>query len=405
MLTYGDKLYQNTQRSLALHDHTDHTHIRDIRQEMPAATSRLYFNAGTFGPLMSSALQAIQERLQDEYIHGRLGMATWDAIRAIHSNARSRVAYLLNADESEIALTGNTGEGMNIISYGINWQPGDEVITTNHEHYNALGPLYQIRDRYGVTIRFADLGAVGERPVLKAIADLVTARTRLIVLSHVLWTTGALVNVSEVCYMGREHGIPVLVDGAQSAGAIPVDVKALGADYYAIPMQKWLCGPDGTGALYVRREAQNAIKSTYVGYPSMKHEEGVDWVLNESAQRFEMGGRHPAAIAGQAAALQWLKEFVGYTWLFERIATLSTYAYAALKTIPGLVMLTPKEGESGLLSFRLEGHDEDKVVQQLHDEYNIYIRNIPSLKCLRVSTGFYNTEEEIDTLVKALREI
>jgi len=126
MLTYCDKLYQNTQRSLALHDHTDHTHIRDIRQEMPAATSRLYFNAGTFGPLMSSALQAIQERLQDEYIHGRLGMATWDAIRAIHSNARSRVAYLLNADESEIALTGNTGEGMNIISYGINWQPGDE---------------------------------------------------------------------------------------------------------------------------------------------------------------------------------------------------------------------------------------------------------------------------------------
>lgn len=405
MLTYANKLYQNTQRSLALHNHADQTHIRIIRQEMPAATSRLYFNAGTFGPLTSSALLAMQERLQDEYIHGRLGMAVWDALRTIQSNARMRVAHLLNADESEITLTGNTGEGMNITSYGINWQPGDEVITTNHEHYNALGPLYQIRDRYSITVRFADLGALGERPALKAIADLVTARTRLIVLSHVLWTTGALVNVREVCYMGRESGIPVLVDGAQSAGAIPVDVKALGADYYAIPMQKWLCGPDGTGALYVRREAQSAIKSTYVGYPSMKHEEGVDWALNDSAQRFEMGGRHPAAIAGQAAALQWLEDVVGYPWLFERIASLSTYAHAALKTIPGLVMLTPKEGASGLLSFRLERHDEEKVVQQLHDQYNIYIRNIPSLKCLRVSTGFYNTEEEIDTLVNALREM
>src|SRR5437016_2482943 len=405
MLTYGDKLYQNTQRSLALHDHTDHTHIRDIRQEMPASTSRLYFNAGTFGPLMSSALQAIQERLQDEYIHGRLGTATWDAIRAIHINARSRVAYLLNADESEIALTGNTGEGMNIISYGINWQPGDEVITTNHEHYNALGPLYQIRDRYGVTIRFADLGAVGERPVLKAIADLVTARTRLIVLSHVLWTTGALVNVSEVCYMGREHGIPVLVDGAQSAGAIPVDVHALGVDFYAIPMQKWLCGPDGTGALYVRRDALAYVKPTYVGYWSIKHEEGLEWELNEGAQRFEVGGRQTAALAGQAAGLNWLEHSLGYTWIFERISSISAYAYHALNEIPGLTLLTPRPGESGLVSFKLEGKNDAEVVNTLREKHNILMRNIPSTKSLRVSTGFYNTEEEIDTLVRALREL
>src|SRR2546423_15291178 len=316
MLAYKATFSQNTQGFLALPtppNYPNHTPFNLIPQNLPAATSHLYFNAGTFGPLTSSALQAMQDRLQSEYINGRLGMSAWDAMRASQNNARQRVAHLLNANESEIALTGNTGEGMNIISYGFNWQQGDEIITTNHEHYNALGPLYQVRDRYGITIRFADLGAVGERPVLKAIADLVTARTRLIVLSHVLWTTGALVNVSEVCYMGREHGIPVLVDGAQSAGAIPVDVKALGADYYAIPMQKWLCGPDGTGALYVRREAQNAIKSTYVGYPSMKHEEGVDWALNESAQQFEMGGRQPAAIAGKAAGSQWLKEFVGYT--------------------------------------------------------------------------------------------
>lgn len=383
---------------------TDQTHIQRIRQEMAAATSHLYFNAGTFGPLTSSALQAMQERLQSEYLNGRLGMSAWDAMRAIQNNARQRVAHLLNADESEIALTGNTGEGMNIISYGLNWQQGDEIITTNHEHYNALGPLYQIRDRYGITMRFADLGTMGERPALEAIAGLVTSRTRLIVLSHVLWTTGVRVNVSDICHMGREYGIPVLVDGAQSAGAIPIDVQALGADYYAIPMQKWLCGPDGTGALYARGETLNSIKSTYVGYPSMKHEEGIDWALNDNARRFEMGGRHPAAIAGQAAALQWLEETVGYPWLFERIASLSRYAYSALKTIPHLTMLTPTAGESGLISFRLEGRDEEKIVQQLQERHNVFIRNIPSMKSLRVSTGFYNTEAEIDTLVKALRE-
>ncbi len=350
-----------------------------------------------------SRIQRIQERLQDEYQNGRLGL--WEETFALFEKARTRVARLLNADVGEIALTANTGEGMNIISYGINWQEGDEIITTNHEHHNALGPLYQIRDRYGAVVRFADIGPVGERPALEAITDLVTSRTRLIVLSHVLWTTGGIINVSEVSVMGREFGIPVLIDGAQSAGAIPVDVKALGVDFYAIPIQKWLCGPDGTGALYVRRKIQSSIAPTYVSLFSVKHEKGVEWELHENAQRFEMGGRHPAAIAGQAAALQWLEETVGYEWIFERIAALNTYAYSALKHVRGLTMLTLMPGASGLLSFRLEGRDESEVVNQLRERHNIYIRNIPSLKCLRVSTGFYNTEEEVDTLVKALQEM
>src|SRR5437899_585598 len=181
---------------------------------MPATTAHLYFNAGTFGPLPGCVLQAMQVHLEHEYSEGRIGPATWEIFSAIRDNARGGVARLLNANATEIALTDNTGEGMNIVSYGINWQEGDEVITTNHEHYNALAPLYQIRDRYGIAIRFADIGPVGERSALKAITDLVTPRTRLIVLSHVLWTTGAVLNVSEISSMGREYGIPVLVDGA-----------------------------------------------------------------------------------------------------------------------------------------------------------------------------------------------
>jgi L-cysteine/cystine lyase len=294
---------------------------------------------------------------------------------------------------------------MNIITYGINWREGDEVITTNHEHYNALGPLYQVRDRFGVAIRFADIGPLGERPILQPIANLVTPRTRLIVLSHVLWTTGVVLNISEVCDMGRKAAIPVLIDGAQSAGAIPIDVKALGVDFYAIPMQKWLCGPDGTGALYVRHESQSYVTPTYVGFISVKHEEDVEWELDDRAQRFEFSGRQPASLAGQAAVLKWLEETVGYEWLFARISSLSAYAYSSLKTVPGITMLTPTPGASGLTSFSLEGRDEKEVVKQLSEKHHIYIRSIPSMKSLRVSTGFYNTEEEIDFLVQALKEM
>jgi L-cysteine/cystine lyase len=384
---------------------SDLTHLQRIRQEMPATSSHVFLNAGTFGPLPRCVPEAMQERLQDEWQNGRLGAAAFEAMVKIYANARSRVARLLAADVDEIALTGNTGEGLNIISYGIQWQEGDEVITTNHEHINLLGPLYQLRDRYGIVIRFADIGPSAELPILKAIADLVTPRTRLISISHVTWTTGAVLNISEVGHMGREWGIPVLIDGAQSAGAIPVDVRALGVDFYAIPMQKWLCGPDGTGALYIRRGAFGYIAPTYVGFTSIKHEEGKEWELLENAQRFELGGRSTVAVAGQAAALKWLEETVGYQWLFERIKSLSTYTYNALQTVPGLTMLTPRLGESGLVAFKLEERDEAEVVKYLRDKHNIYIRNIPTMKSLRVSTGFYNTEEEIDKLVAALREL
>src|SRR5260370_21135606 len=106
--------------------------------------------------------------------------------------------------------------------------------------------------------------------------------TSLNSLSYVTWTTGTRLDIASVGRMGRERGIPVLIDGAQSAGAIPIDVKALDVDFYAIPMQKWLCGPDGTGALYVRQAALRYVSPTYVGYWSVKHEEGVEWQLNEN---------------------------------------------------------------------------------------------------------------------------
>lgn len=384
---------------------TNFSHIQRIRQEMPAATSRIYLNNGTFGPMPVGVVAAMQERLQYELRNGRLGTEAFEMMRSVYGEARARVAHLLNADVEEIALTDNTGEGMNVVSHGLNWHEGDEVITTNHEHISALAPLYQLRDRYGIVICVADLGPLADHPVVGAIEQLITPRTRMIVLSHITWTTGVVLDVTTVTRLGHERGIPVLIDGAQSAGDIAIDVKALGVDFYAIPMQKWLCGPDGTGALYVNRESLRYIAPTYVGYWSVKHEPGIEWELADYAQRFEVGGRQTAALAGQATVLTWMDEVVGYEWMFERIKTLSAYTYNALKKIPTIEMLTPQAGMSGLISFRLGDLDVTEVVQKLHDAHNIYIRNIPSNNSLRVSTGFYNTEEEIDTLAQALKEM
>ena len=380
----------------------DSTHIERLRQELPATRQRLYLNTGTFGPLPACSVEAMQQSLQSDLQDGRLGMTFFERMGATYEAARQGVARLLHVDNEEIALTDNTGEGLNIISYGLNWQAGDEIITTNHEHISLLAPLYQLRARYGVEVRVADLGERAERPVLKAVADLVTPRTRLIALSHVTWSTGSRLDVAEVGYMGREHGIPVLVDGAQSAGAIPLDLHALGVDFYAIPGQKWLCGPDGTGALYVRREALNYVTSTYVGYWSAEDAHAAEWKLQENAKRFEVGGRQTAAVAAQARSLQWLEETVGHDWLFARIAELNHYAAQTLPGVPGLRLLSPRPGDSGLLSFTLEGKDPEQIVAYLGEQHRIAIRSIPDNGSLRVSTGFYNTEAEIDTLVRAL---
>ncbi len=384
---------------------TDPTHVQQIRQAMPATTRHIYLNTGTFGPLPEPAMQAIQSYFEKQYQQGRIGADAFEAMGNTYNGARSSVARLMHANDGEIALTDNTGEGLNIISFGLDWRESDEVITTNHEHISALAPLYQLRDRYGIVIRMADIGPVAKRPVEAAIEELITPRTRLIVLSHVAWTTGAVLNVGAVGALGRERGIPILVDGAQSAGAIPIDVKALDVDFYAIPMQKWLCGPDGTGALYTRRESLHYTNCTYVGYFSIKHEEDVEFALNDNALRFELGGRQTAAIAGQTAALNWLEQTVGHEWLYGRISSLNAYACQALQTVPGLTLLTPKPGASGLVSFTLAGQDVTTVVEQLREKHNILTRSIPSMKSLRISTGFYNTEEEIDTVVKALREM
>jgi L-cysteine/cystine lyase len=381
---------------------SDLTHLRRVRQKMPATLKQIYLNSGTFGPLPACVSQTMQKRVRAEWRDGRLGTQFFREMADTYANARLGVARLLNADVKEIALTESTGDGLNIIGYGFNWQAGDEVITTTHEHLSGLAPLYQLRDRFGIIIRFADIGSQADQSAPAAIRALVTERTRLISISHVTWTTGTCLDVPAVAQLGRELGIPVLVDGAQAVGAIPVDVKALDVDFYAIPMQKWLCGPEGTGALYIKHESMHYVEPTYVGYWSVQDEENDEWELSASAQRFELGGRQTAALAGQEAVLNWLEQSVGYPWIFERIAKLSIYTYRSLQLVPGVTLLTPEPGKSGLVTFTLVDHDAADVVKQLQAEHAIQIRSIRPFNALRVSTGFYNTEAEIDTLVDAL---
>lgn len=379
--------------------------VTTIRHELPGITSHTYLNAASFGPLLRCVPPAMQVWLNRECFDGRLGMTTYAAMGELYEEARAAIARLLHADPDEIALTGNTGEGLNSVCQGFDWQAGDEVIITDHEHISLLVILYYLRDRYGIVIREAKVGAGAEQPVEEACANLITSRTRLIVLSHVSFMTGAVFNVPAVVELAHQHNVLVLADGAQAAGVIPVDVKALGVDFYAFPMQKWLCGPDGTGGLYVRREVLDQLRLTHVGgWFSLTYTGLRSWVWQDAARRFELGGRHSAAVAGQLACLRWLEETITYPLIFERIATLHATLFRMLTALPGITIHTPRSHSSGLLTFTLADCPVGPIVPWLQHEHDIHVRAIFEHNALRVSTGFYNIEAELDHLVQALQD-
>jgi L-cysteine/cystine lyase len=318
----------------------------------------------------------------------------------VMAEIRATHAAMLGCEPGEIALTHNTTDGMNLVTLGVNWQPGDEAITTNLEHPGALFPLFAARERFGITIKMADV--LNQPDEAAAVIErLITHRTKLISLSHVSFITGALLPVKEICEVAHRHGVLVLVDGAQSFGAVPVNVKELEVDFYAVPGQKWLCGPEGTGALYGSQAAISQVQITFAGYGTMDSYNMYGGLLPKGGvQKFEQGTVQPANLAGQLAACSWLTEDIGLDWAFSRIRHLAGAARELLAAVPRVKVLTPAEA-AGLVTFQVSDVSADHVAKALLDQ-GIVIRTVPHPWSLRLATGFYNTEEELEQLAAAL---
>jgi len=379
--------------------------IEAIRQELPATRRWTFLNVGSFGPLPRVAHQAMQELAQQELEEGRLCPAFWEEYQRLKRELREEIAHLLNAQPEEIALTHHTSEGMNIGTLGIDWRPGDEAISTNVEHSAGLLPLYVVQRRFGVHIRFADLD-MGGGDAVETMRQLITPRTRLISLSHVSFSTGALLPLQEIAALAHQRGVLLLADGAQAAGNIPVDVKRLRVDFYALSGQKWLCGPAGVGAFYVRRDQLPELELTFASYASQETYDHTGYFIPKpGAQRFEVADLYAPALAGQLAALRWLREEVGWDWIFTRVAELAAYARQLLEGLEGVRVLTPPN-MAGLLHFQVEGIGDPEVLVQGLLKRDILTRYISSpLPCARIAPSFYNTEEELEGLACAVDEI
>jgi L-cysteine/cystine lyase len=385
----------------------DQDKVEKLRAEMPVLQRVAYLNTGSAGPLPQTCVEAMARAAEDDFRRGRASIPDVYKLKEQMNEIRRLAARLLGAEASSIALTNNTSDGMNIALWGINWQPGDEIISTGLEHGAALVPLSFLRQRFGVTARFVDIG-LGEK-ALNGIARAFSRRTRLVAVSHVTYSSGALLPLAEIVSMAHERGAMVLGDGAQAVGAVPVDVGALDIDFYAIPGQKWLCGPEGVGALYVRPDRIDDLLPTFCSYMSVDGQDNRGFVLPAGgARRYEVAIMNRPNLAGFQASLRWMLEEVGIEWATRRTLEMAQRCRELLATLDGVTVLTPPQQQAGLICFDLAGWSpaaQAGLVPAL-EERGYVVRSIAHHPyCMRVSSGFFNTEAELGGLRDALAEL
>jgi L-cysteine/cystine lyase len=292
------------------------------------------------------------------------------------------MAGLIATTAEHVALTSSTTDGCNIVLAGLGLQPGEEIVTTDAEHFGLAGPVFAT----GATVRVARVQELGPEDALEAIVSEITPRTRLLAVSHVFWTTGVALDVHA---LKQRTGLPILVDGAQSAGAIPVDVGSL--DYYTVSGQKWLCGPDSTGALYVADvEALHVARPSYFAQQSF--EPDGRYVPRPGAQRFDSGWTRVSALKGLATAIELAPE-----WRFARIRETSAHCRDAL--VERAQVVTPPD-QAGLVTFRPEGDPEELAARLF--EHDIIVRNLPGTPWVRASCGWWTSDEDVERLVRGV---
>jgi len=368
-----------------------------VRQALPATSAGIYLNAGSVGPLPAETHRAMLIQAERELSTGRSSWDDFEELLQRMDEARAAVAAIARADPREIALAHSTTEALNIASWSVDWRPGDRAVTTRFEHAGGLGPLYTLRDRLGIELVMADLGDGGDdERTMAALEAAIGPSTKLVSISHVAWTTGALLPIARIVELAHERGALVAVDGAQAIGAIPVDVGELGADFYAVPAQKWLLGPEGMAALHVRSAVIERARQTFAGYFSFASHDLVGAAEpHPDARRFETSGFHRPSVVGMARSLAWLSMYVGLEWVHQRGTTLARTTAARLAAIPGVEVVTPTERMATIVTFRIAGWPVEDAFDEISRRSFAIFRTVP-IDALRISVGFYNTDQELE---------
>jgi len=353
----------------------------ELRAAFPVLRERAYLNAGTFGPLPEAAAAAAREAADIALANGRY-VDYFNVARDAGESLREAYAGIVGATADDIAITTSTTEGVARVLAGLDLREGDEVITSTTEHPGITGPLSALRRR----------GIIVSAVPLADVADAVTSQTKLVACHHVDWSCGAVAPAALA-----QLDIPVLLDGAQGAGAIKLDVEELGCAFYAAAGQKWLCGPSGTGLLYVAPQWRERLASFAPGYRNLEDPAlGLDAVPKTVAGAYDTFTVSAEALLAAVAAHGVLASF-GWDNVYERARTLA--ALLATRLDEAGYTIAPR-GPTTLVSWDMGEHN-DEVPPRLAEQ-GIVIRHLPGTPLVRASVGAWNDESDLERLLAAL---
>lgn len=380
----------------------DEHYWRSVRQLFPLSKEFIFLNNGTIGPSPYTVLEAVYEKMKE--IDRSAGYGGWDL-------ARPALARFVKAEESEISLTHNVTEGINVVAWGLPLKRGDEVIVTNHEHVGGALPWLNRARVDGIVVKHVTLGNTAAE-TLNNLEKLISKKTRVLAIPHIVCTTGQIQPVKEIVALGKKHGAFVFIDGAHGPGMLEIDLHDMGCDFYASCCHKWMLGPKGTGFLYVKKELFEGVNALFVGggsdngwnilgaNPSIKG-------LAPTAHRYDYGSQNAALYVGVVAAIDFLNT-IGMQNVEKRIRGLAGYMQDKLIATGKVEMLTPTEerSRSAVIGFRIKGMEYTKF-GELTAKNGLTIRMVAEndLNSVRASTHIYNFHNEVDKLVELINKV
>ncbi len=375
----------------------------------------VYLDNGASAQKPKVVIDAVTQAYSMEYANVHRGLHYLSNLATDNYEAvRGTIARFLNAgSEDEIVMNSGTTEGINTVAYG--WamprlEAGDEIILSVMEHHANIVPWHFLRERQGIKLVWVDVDETGALPPEKVL-DAITPRTKLIAVTHVSNVLGTRVNIKAICEAARAQGVPVLVDGSQAAVHMPVDVQALGCDFYAITGHK-LYGPSGSGAIYMRKERMSEMRPFIGGGDMIRevHKDVITW--NDPPMKFEAGTPGIVQQIGLGVALEYMMG-LGMENVAAHEDALRDYARTKLDGLNWLQVQGTTADKAAIFSFTLDGSAHPHDVSTVLDKKGVAVRaghhcagplmdHLGVTATTRASFGLYNTKQEVDTLIDAL---
>jgi cysteine desulfurase / selenocysteine lyase len=374
----------------------DDGQLRD--DDYPITKKTIYMNNGAIAPTPLSTIKAMTDFMLTCAQGGPDSPSTFDYIKSLLDELRTRVAHLINCEHDEVVLVQSTTEGLNIVANGLDWKTGDKIVVRGgrHEHYANYLPWVALSQKKGVQLRelamtdedgYFDLGQL----------EKLVKGSRLITLSHVLYNTGAIMPVEEVGRIAQENGVLFCVDAAQSAGTISVDVKKIGCHFMAFPGFKWLCGPMGIGVFYCSKKAFEILEPPKIGSESATLSEQNIMAYLDMPARLQAGFRNFPGAVGLEASLRYILR-IGLERIRKKNMNVAGILREEIAKIPAVKMYGPDDESkrSSIVTFISQKADSSTLIRQLEQNRIILAaRDIGrGKKAVRAAPHFFNSEEE-----------